>query len=64
MPEQINNLFGPRAEAPASQPQPTQNPAPQAANNPPAPQPTQQPMAGNIDITALAADVYKRQGVG
>ncbi|TKU20400.1 ClpP-like prohead protease/major capsid protein fusion protein [Citrobacter sp. wls827] len=60
MPEQINNLFGPRAEAPASQPQPTQNPAPQAANNPPAPQPTQQPMAGNIDITALAAQLQQQ----
>ncbi len=60
MPEQINNLLGPRAEAPASQPQPTQNPAPQAANNPPAPQPTQQPMAGNIDITALAAQLQQQ----
>lgn len=60
MPEQINNLFGPRAEAPASQPQPTQNPAPQAANNPPVPQPTQQPMAGNIDITALAAQLQQQ----
>ncbi|HEF0060937.1 TPA: Clp protease ClpP [Citrobacter pasteurii] len=60
MPEQINNLFGPRAEAPTSQPQPTQNPAPQAANNPPAPQPTQQPMAGNIDITALAAQLQQQ----
>lgn len=43
MPEQINNLFGPRAEAPASQPQPTQ-----------------QPMAGNIDITALAAQLQQQ----
>lgn len=60
MPEQINNLFGPRAEAPASQPQPTQNPAPQAVNNPPAPQPTQQPLAGNIDITALAAQLQQQ----
>ncbi|MDM2722779.1 MULTISPECIES: ClpP-like prohead protease/major capsid protein fusion protein [unclassified Citrobacter] len=60
MPEQINNLLGPRAEASASQPQPTQNPAPQAANNPPAPQPTQQPMAGNIDITALAAQLQQQ----
>ncbi|HEE0139622.1 TPA: Clp protease ClpP [Citrobacter youngae] len=60
MPEQINNLFGLRAEAPASKPQPTQNPAPQAANNPPAPQPTQQPMAGNIDITALAAQLQQQ----
>ncbi|WP_410689437.1 head maturation protease, ClpP-related, partial [Citrobacter freundii] len=60
MPEQINNLFGPRAEAPASQPQPAQNPAPQAANNPPAPQPAQQPLAGNIDITALAAQLQQQ----
>ncbi|EJX1347335.1 ClpP-like prohead protease/major capsid protein fusion protein [Salmonella enterica] len=60
MPEQINNLFGPRAEAPASQPQPAQNPAPQAANNPPAQQPTQQPLAGNIDITALAAQLQQQ----
>ncbi|EBH7914648.1 Clp protease ClpP [Salmonella enterica] len=56
MPEQINNLFGPRAEAPVSQPQPAQNPAPQAANNPPA----QQPLAGNIDITALAAQLQQQ----
>lgn len=60
MPEQINNLFGPRAEAPASQPQPAQNPAPQAANNPPAQQPAQQPQAGNIDITALAAQLQQQ----
>lgn len=60
MPEQINNLFGPRAEAPASQPQPAQNPAPQAANNPPAQQPAQQPLAGNIDITALAAQLQQQ----
>lgn len=60
MPEQINNLFGPRAEAPASQPQPAQNPAPQAANNSPAPQPAQQPLAGNIDITALAAQLQQQ----
>lgn len=60
MPEQINNLFGPRAEAPVSQPQPAQNPAPQAANNPPAQQPTQQPQAGNIDITALAAQLQQQ----
>ncbi|MEL8900612.1 Clp protease ClpP, partial [Escherichia coli] len=60
MPEQINNLFGPRAEAPVSQPQPAQNPAPQAANNPPAQQPTQQPLAGNIDITALAAQLQQQ----
>lgn len=43
MPEQINNLFGPRAEAPASQPQPTQ-----------------QPLAENIDITALAAQLQQQ----
>ncbi|EAZ6520270.1 hypothetical protein CD613_12990 [Salmonella enterica] len=60
MPEQIKNLFGPRAEGPASQPQPAQNPAPQAANNPPAHQPTQQPLAGNIDITALAAQLQQQ----
>ncbi|HHJ4352062.1 TPA: ClpP-like prohead protease/major capsid protein fusion protein [Citrobacter freundii] len=60
MPEQINNLFGPRAEAPVSQPQPAQNQAPQAANNPPAQQPTQQPQAGNIDITALAAQLQQQ----
>ncbi|KJC10431.1 peptidase S14 [Citrobacter freundii] len=60
MPEQINNLFGPRAEAPASQPKPAQNPAPQAANNPPAQQPAQQPLAGNIDITALAAQLQQQ----
>lgn len=60
MPEQINNLFGPRAEAPVSQPQPAQNPALQAANNPPAQQPTQQPLAGNIDITALAAQLQQQ----
>ena len=30
------------------------------ANNPPAPQPTQQPMAGNIDITALAAQLQQQ----
>ncbi|HEB0857291.1 TPA: Clp protease ClpP, partial [Citrobacter freundii] len=60
MPEQIKNLFGPRAEGPASQPQPAQNPAPQAANNPPAQQPTQQPLAGNIDITALAAQLQQQ----
>ncbi|EMM3515181.1 Clp protease ClpP, partial [Citrobacter freundii] len=60
MPEQIKNLFGPRAEAPACQPQPAQNPAPQAANNPPAPQPAQQPLAGNIDITALAAQLQQQ----
>lgn len=52
MPEQINNLFGPRAEAPVSQPQPAQNP--------PAPQPGQQPLAGNIDITALAAQLQQQ----
>ncbi|HGY2939316.1 TPA: ClpP-like prohead protease/major capsid protein fusion protein [Citrobacter freundii] len=60
MPEQMKNLFGPRAEAPASQPQPAQNPAPQAANNPPAQQPTQQPLAGNIDITALATQLQQQ----
>lgn len=60
MPEQINNLFGPRAEAPGSQPKPAQNPAPQAANNPPAQQPAQQPLAGNIDITALAAQLQQQ----
>ncbi|HBC0207567.1 TPA: ATP-dependent Clp protease proteolytic subunit [Salmonella enterica subsp. enterica serovar Napoli] len=60
MPEQINNLFGPRAEAPASQPQPAQSPAPQAANTPSAPQPVQQPQAGNIDITALAAQLQQQ----
>lgn len=60
MPEQINNLFGPRAEAPASQPKPAQNPAPQAANNPPTQQPAQQPLAGNIDITALAAQLQQQ----
>lgn len=60
MPEQMKNLFGPRAEAPASQPQPAQNPAPQAANNPPAQQPAQQPLAGNIDITALAAQLQQQ----
>ncbi|EMN1296343.1 ClpP-like prohead protease/major capsid protein fusion protein [Citrobacter freundii] len=60
MPEQIKNLFGPRAEAPASQPQPAQNPAPQAANNPPTHQPTQQPLAGNIDITALATQLQQQ----
>ncbi|PSM60549.1 peptidase S14 [Citrobacter freundii] len=63
MPEQINNLFGPRAEAPVSQPQPAQNPALQAANNPPAQQPTQQPLAGNIDITALAAQLQQQMQV-
>ncbi|MGH6102787.1 hypothetical protein, partial [Citrobacter portucalensis] len=56
----MKNLFGPRAEAPASQPQPAQNPAPQAANNPPAQQPAQQPLAGNIDITALAAQLQQQ----
>ncbi|CAM7057783.1 ClpP-like prohead protease/major capsid protein fusion protein [Citrobacter portucalensis] len=60
MPEQINNLFGPRAEAPVSQPQPAQNPAPQAVNNSLAPQPAQQPLAGNIDITALAAQLQQQ----
>ncbi|WP_086126604.1 ClpP-like prohead protease/major capsid protein fusion protein [Salmonella enterica] len=60
MPEQINNLFGPRAEAPASQPQPAQSPVPQAAHTPPAPQPVQQPQAGNIDITALAAQLQQQ----
>ena len=60
MPEQINNLLGPRAEAPVSQPQPAQNPAPQAANNPTTPQPAQQPLAGNIDITALAAQLQQQ----
>ncbi|HFZ8853771.1 TPA: ClpP-like prohead protease/major capsid protein fusion protein [Salmonella enterica subsp. houtenae serovar Rough:z4,z23:-] len=60
MPEQINNLFGPRAEAPASQPQPAQSPVPQAAHTPSAPQPVQQPQAGNIDITALAAQLQQQ----
>lgn len=50
MPEQIKHLFTPRAEAPVNQP-----PAPQAQ----APQPAQQQM-GNIDITALAAQLQQQ----
>lgn len=50
MPEQIKHLMTPRAEAPINQP-----PAPQT----PAPQPAQQQM-GNIDITALAAQLQQQ----
>ncbi|MGU6722771.1 ClpP-like prohead protease/major capsid protein fusion protein [Salmonella enterica subsp. enterica serovar Pomona] len=60
MPEQINKLFGPRAEAPAGQPQPAKKPAPQAANITPTPQPDRQPMAEGIDVTALAARLQQQ----
>ncbi len=52
MPEQIKNLFTPRAEAPINQPQ---TPAPQAQ----APQPAQ-PQMGNVDIAALAAQLQQQ----
>lgn len=55
MPEQIKHLMTPRAEAPINQSPAPQTPAPQAQ----APQPAQQQM-GNIDITALAAQLQQQ----
>ena len=55
MPEQIKHLMTPRAEAPINQSPAPQTPAPQAQ----VPQPAQQQM-GNIDITALAAQLQQQ----
>ncbi|MGE6982873.1 ClpP-like prohead protease/major capsid protein fusion protein [Kluyvera intermedia] len=57
MPQQIKNLFTPRAEAPINQPAPPQVPAPQASQRP---HESQQPAMGGIDITALAAQLQQQ----
>lgn len=57
MPQQIKNLFTPRAEAPINQPAPPQVPAPQASQ---LPHESQQPAMGGIDITALAAQLQQQ----
>lgn len=56
MPQQINSLFGPRAEAPVNPPPALQSPAPQATQ-----QPVTQPQP--IDIVALAEQLQQQMQV-
>jgi ATP-dependent protease ClpP protease subunit len=58
MPQQIKNLFTPRAEAPVIQPPAPQVQAPAQASQ--RLQEPQQPVMGNIDITALAAQLQQQ----
>lgn len=58
MPEQIKNLFTPRAQAPENQPTAPLVPAPQATQTTQPSQSVQQP--ANIDITALAAQLQQQ----
>jgi ATP-dependent protease ClpP protease subunit len=75
MPQQINTLFGPRAEAPVNPPPALQSPAPQATQQPVTPPPTPQthaPLAtqppvaqpqASIDIVALAEQLQQQMQV-
>ncbi|WP_202301537.1 ClpP-like prohead protease/major capsid protein fusion protein [Dryocola clanedunensis] len=56
MPQQIKNLFTPRAEAPVNQPAAPQAPAAPAVQS----QPEPQPLMGNIDISALATQLQQQ----
>lgn len=60
MPEQIKNLFAPRAEAPVVPPAVPQVPAPQAQAPAPAPQLTTAPPLNNVDISALAIQLQQQ----